>query len=589
MTGIENSEHGMPKQSGMADIIVKAAIALITAAAFVGAYLQFQMSFWSALLAGLSVYIILLMGHALMRRSEREKDLVHEVNRLEDEVARLKVSPQAGQFPTQGRMPKLAAKPAPGPMAGPAPAAAPVAGPPPVAPPPLSAKPARTLRGGPDGFSEREPRLMSPRAPEMPAEPPRPDPSFTGSIPAAAVASQAPNMSLRADPVQADIPPVPSLPDWSAPIAAPAQAGDKTMHDYWPATSKPTLPEGPRAELLPLQAERETDLDAVHGMIKRLADEVSVGEPALEGLAPQRQESVLRASLNALQTTASAMRSSKKKGAIPSGTAGRGAPTPPPIMPSHARLASLAEAVSAGRIDVKLSPIVGLADHQVHYYEVVACPRDERGALLSTNTRDPQLAIAGLLPLLDSARLRQSAQVARQLAEEGRESNLFAPATAVSLANDTFLDELADAYREREAVASEIILTFAQADVRTFGSSEWSALTDMRDLGFRFGVEDVTDFDYEFTALSAAGFSFVKVDAATLLGGLAGPNGAMPAEDVCRNLSELGLTLIVCSIDDEGRRDAVLAAGVPLGQGALFGLPQSAGLDTFAASGNAAA
>ena len=114
---------------------------------------------------------------------------------------------------------------------------------------------------------------------------------------------------------------------------------------------------------------------------------------------------------------------------------------------------------------------------------------------------------------------------------------------------------------------SELVLTFAQADIRTFGGSEWSALTDMRDLGFRFGVEDVTDFDYEFTALCAAGFAFVKLDAATLLAGLAAPNGTMAADEVCRNLSELGLTLIVGNIDDEAMRGRVLDAGVPLGQG----------------------
>jgi cyclic-di-GMP phosphodiesterase TipF (flagellum assembly factor) len=101
-------------------------------------------------------------------------------------------------------------------------------------------------------------------------------------------------------------------------------------------------------------------------------------------------------------------------------------------------------------------------------------------------------------------------------------------------ATDRFLDDLAHLYREREALAGELVLAFSQADIRTFGGIEWSALTDMRDLGFRFGIEDVTDFDYEFTALCAAGFAFVKLDAATLLGGLASPNGVMAAGEVCR-------------------------------------------------------
>jgi EAL domain-containing protein (putative c-di-GMP-specific phosphodiesterase class I) len=449
---------------------------------------------------------------------------------------------------------------------------------PPPAPPPSAANPPRIFRNAPP-VTEREPRLMSHR-PGASAEPQRLNPIL--SVPTAPFAAE-------------EAQPGPTLPDWSAPPAGAASSGGQ-MHDYWPARqAKPTLPEGPRVELPPMPsfaAERETDLDAVHGMIKRLADEVSVGaEPTLDGMPPPRQESVLRASLNALQTTANAMRATKKKGGLPTSPAAprAGAPMPPPIMPSHTRLASLAEAVAAGRIDAALSPIVGLADHQVHYYEVVACPRDERGTLLSATTRDPQLALAGLLPLLDSARLRQAARVARSFADDGRKTCMFAPATAVSLANDSFLDELADAYRDREALAGELVLTFAQADIRTFGGSEWSALTDMRDLGFRFGVEDVTDFDYEFTALCAAGFAFVKLDATTLLGGLAAPNGTMAANEVCRNLSELGLTLIVGNIDDEALRGQVLAAGVPLGQGVLFGAPASVPGDDFAAADHAAA
>ncbi len=70
----------MPTQNGIADLIVKGAIALVTAAFFIGAYLQFQLSFWLALIAALSVYTMLLMVHALMRRSERETELVDELN-----------------------------------------------------------------------------------------------------------------------------------------------------------------------------------------------------------------------------------------------------------------------------------------------------------------------------------------------------------------------------------------------------------------------------------------------------------------------------------------------------------------------------
>ena len=110
----------MPKHSGIADLIVKGAIALVTAAFFVGAYLQFQVSFWMALIGALAVYITLLMGHAVMRRRERETDLVSEVTRLEDEVARLKTGalpPAAARQPRVPSMPPpLAKAPTPPPM-----------------------------------------------------------------------------------------------------------------------------------------------------------------------------------------------------------------------------------------------------------------------------------------------------------------------------------------------------------------------------------------------------------------------------------------------------------------------------------------
>jgi cyclic-di-GMP phosphodiesterase TipF (flagellum assembly factor) len=587
MASIDNSSgRGMPKQSGIADLIVKGAIALVTTAFFIGAYLQFQVSFWLALIAALSVYIMLLMMHALKRRAEREDALVSDVTRLEDEVARLKT----GVRTAIADAPDVPAPP--GPSAARTRLATRVA---PVAPatPPASASDFSVAPRDLAPLSTREPHLPPRRVPS-PGPAARSEPSLSPPV-----APAAEGMSLRADAS-------PSLPHWPTPPVSP----DPTQ-SYWSArTSKPVLPEAPRAERREptmaapsaqapatptLPTDRETDLDAVHGMIKRLADEVTeAGEQLHDATPAPRRERALSASLNALQSTANAMRAARRKpadqpAAAPSAAPKAGKAMPPPIVPAHARLASLADAVTAGRVDVSLAPIIGLADHKVHYYEVLARPCDDRGTPLPVSTRDAQLASAGLLPLLDVTRLRQAAYIARSFAEEGREHCVFSAATAESLSTDRFLDELADVYREREPLSGELVLTFSQADIRTFGGPQWSALTDMRDLGFRFGVEEVTDFDYEFTALCAAGFAFVKLDADALLTGLSSPSGVMPATEVCRNLSELGLTLIVSDIDDEPTRGQVLAVGVPLGQGALFGAPIPAAAEPYRAPGHAAA
>ncbi len=361
------------------------------------------------------------------------------------------------------------------------------------------------------------------------------------------------------------------------------------MHDYWafrpekPALGETSQPR--RKEAPPAGAEREADLDAVQGMIKRLADEVSLGaDPAGERPLPS-PETIARASVDALNTTASTMRAAAapKAPSAAAPAASRASPPsmPPPIAPAHARMSSLAAALAAGRMDTLVEPIMGLGDHHVHYYEASVCPRDERGMPLPVEAHDGELARTGLAPLLDGARLKRAAQVCRTFAHQRQKYCVLAAASGEALATDGFLDELASVYRAREALAGELVLTFAQADVKAFSGMEWSNLTDMRDLGFRFGLDETTDLDYEFTALRAAGFAFVRIDAANFLHGLPAATGVMPAPDVCRSLAELGLITIVEGIDSEMTRAKVVARGVSLGQGPLFGPPQLIAADAL--------
>ncbi len=548
MASIDDSRTGMRNQGGIADLIVKGAIALVTVAFFIGAYLQFRVTFWLALIAALSVYITLLMLHALMRRSERVEALVSEVSRLEDELSRMRPDQEAAAAGWQ-RSPAAARQPAATPTPG-------------------------------DPFAQRTAAASFPakaapveRAPKpVPQAQPHPQPRATApagmTLPGAPAAAPAPTLS---GPPAA--PPHPELSPW--PDASGSSDG---MQDYWAfRPAKPTLPDTSQArrkEAPSVAAEREADLDAVQGMIKRLADEVSLGADAAGERMVPSPETIARASVDALNTTASTMRAATApKAPAP---AARNAPPsmPPPIAPAHARMSSLAAALAAGRMDVLVEPIMGLGDHHVHYYEAIVCPRDEHGTPVPVAAHDPQLARTGLRPLLDSARLRRAAQACRMFSQQRQKYCLFTATSGEALATDAFLDDLASAYREREALAGELVLTFSQADVKAFSGTEWSNLTDMRDLGFRFGLDQTTDLDYEFSALRAAGFSFVRIDAATFLQGLPAAMGIMAAPDVCRSLAELGLITIVEGIDSETARAKIVASGVSLGQGSLFGPPQ---------------
>ncbi|MGH6815885.1 MAG: EAL domain-containing protein, partial [Hyphomicrobiaceae bacterium] len=151
---------------------------------------------------------------------------------------------------------------------------------------------------------------------------------------------------------------------------------------------------------------------------------------------------------------------------------------------------------------------------------------------------------------------------------------LFSTVAGESLADGRLLSDPGLAARSAGTLYSRLVLTFAQADVRLFAPRHWTVLEEMRALGFRFALDEVTDLDFDFEALRAAGFAFAKLDAPVFLEGLPAPAGHIPSADVCRHLANFGLALIVGRIDDERQLGRILGFGVLFGQGSLFGAPR---------------
>lgn len=560
MTSINVGGHSaIKRKSDMADVIVKGAIALVTAAIFVGAYLQFNILILQALIAAVGVFVALMALHTLVRRSERVEVLANEVIRLENEVANL-----TGRSPGPGPLPEPNLQ---------SPAATLTVSPP---------GPAPAINSGGDAFGapsgSREP--VRRRRDAAAAAPP--------SIPNDGLAAPAAEL-----PQAAELRRTKDEARW--PINAPAP---EPKNDYWsfrpangPQSGRPA-----RREAAPQPTHKsETDLEAVQGMLQKLAKEADVAGDA-PGSAPpseQRQESAIKASVDALHSAAQDMRAAATKSApLPAKSASAQEakrPLPPPIAPVHARLSALGEAISANRVDVLLDPILGLADANAYHHELVFTLRDPRGAILPGSVRDPALSKTGLTPLLDSTRVKRATDVAASLSKRGHKGSVFVATSAESLESNQFLDSFADAYHDRQELVGQLVLFFAQSEVLAFSGPQWGALADMRDLGFRFGLEGVNDLNFDFAALGAAGFAFLKLSADALRKGLPSTRGPVPANDICRYLRELGVTVIVCGIDQEAKRTAALEFGVQLGQGPLFGAPQASVPQRLKGAGIAAA
>jgi cyclic-di-GMP phosphodiesterase TipF (flagellum assembly factor) len=267
---------------------------------------------------------------------------------------------------------------------------------------------------------------------------------------------------------------------------------------------------------------------------------------------------------------------SAREGAQPSG--------PPPF---DSQLARIAEAVAAERFDVLIEPIHALSEGRPRHYEVTMRLRTADGEQMEQADYMRAAQSSDLLPHIDAARMLRAARVARRLAERGRHGSVLSGLAGDSITDNGFLDAAAQQTANDGGV--RLVLSFSQADTRAFTPAHAEALGAMAASGFSFALEDVTDLEMDFGRLKALGFDYVKLDAQVFLDGMQAPGGCVPASDICRYLSEFGLSLIVASIEDDWLLAKVMGFGVLFGKGTLFGGPRLIKAEGMSAPGSAAA
>jgi cyclic-di-GMP phosphodiesterase TipF (flagellum assembly factor) len=433
------------------------------------------------------------------------------------------------------------------------------------------------------------------------------------------------------------VPSAPSRPE-SKPVSTfwgirPGAATDEGLPAS-PGTDKDGAPEKPAEKLAapppplvpprkPTESIRPTasanppastsELDTMQTLIDQLAAQLTAPKPEPQAAAPSDKpadstsERAVDRSISALKSTGDVMRRSLGLGSLPRTTppplpppaktaASSPKPAPPkPATPkpsapistpaparepmSYRRLSEVEEAVSSERVDFYLDPILGLSDRKARHFEVSVRLRTEDGGTYERRQFAPIAQGTGILARIDAIKLQGTAKIATRLAARGTGATLFSNMAGESLSDDVFMESFDELVASAQGVGRRLVLAFSQEDVRTFTDAHWKAITAMARAGIRFALEEVTDLDMDFEKLKTSGFEFIKLDAEVFLAGLPAPGGAIPAADLCRHLSGLGLSLIVGAIEDEKNLAKILGFGVLFGQGTLFGGARKVKLD----------
>jgi cyclic-di-GMP phosphodiesterase TipF (flagellum assembly factor) len=388
----------------------------------------------------------------------------------------------------------------------------------------------------------------------------------------------------------------PERPQFEAYPGVPPVPPGQSFSDYWPTDGEvqpqiwpQTAPPPEQAPVVSAsQAVREDDVEMLQRRIKDMLYQVNAAEQARELAAVQPSVvapapvDTISASVDALQAAVHSMRERVDVAAVLDPPAAVHSIPAGDLQPETVR-----DAITSGRVDVFLEPILGLGDQSTQHYEVSIKLRGWAMDDLGDGT-DGVLTGRGLLPLFDAARIERSAIVAEKLKSRGKGGAVFSRASGEALLEPDFTRNMQMDFVARPTTARQLILTFSQADIRSFRAAEQRAISALSALGFRFAIGGLTDLDMNFSAMAKAGFAFVKIDASVVVHGLAHPGGHVPASDVCRFLADQGFGLIVDGIENEEMLARLFGFGVLMGQGTLFGGARPVKADVVTSRGQAA-
>ena len=256
------------------------------------------------------------------------------------------------------------------------------------------------------------------------------------------------------------------------------------------------------------------------------------------------------------------------------------APLPPR---DDAALRAVKHALSDGRVDLHLQPIVSLPQRRVSFYEGFTRLRRPDGSLiLPAEFLDPARR-SGLLGVIDNMSLFRCVQIVRRLAERDRRVGVFCNLSSTSLEDDAFFPHFHSFMMENRDLSGSVIFEIRADQFETRSRKMRENMDKLTALGFRFSIDHAGGLDIDLPRLQDAGVRFVKMNGDRLISELRDPNGARPicsinrpldGEDVSAVFARYGVTLIAEKLENETSVVEILEYDIPFGQGHVFGAPR---------------
>lgn len=253
------------------------------------------------------------------------------------------------------------------------------------------------------------------------------------------------------------------------------------------------------------------------------------------------------------------------------------------------RAAVIGAALSEGKVEVHLQPIVQLPQRRTRGYEALVRLRLDENTLLLPHEFLSVIEERGFGPTLDALVLTRALAIARHLGS--KEGDLFvscnfSTATWSSSKALATLSRILDKYREH---TGHLIIEMPQSVFRGLDPTSLGLLGAMSANGVRFALDQLVDLRLDPVSLFDRGIRFVKAPAALLMEHAESQASDIAAGDLSALLARASVVLIADQVEDDPTVADMIDLGVMMGQGLVFSPPRPVKPDVFAEPAPAAA
>jgi len=244
---------------------------------------------------------------------------------------------------------------------------------------------------------------------------------------------------------------------------------------------------------------------------------------------------------------------------------------PPRIVRQH-----VAAAIAADRFDLYLQRIVRLPQRRIRAYDITLRPDGGDSSLSNTDIRNAVEAVGHQLAF-DRKLMIQAIRLARAFETRDRDALLFVDISQRYLMSEAAFDELSALLADAPSVSQRLVLALPQRFFRKAVAFEHEALRNLHELGFRFAMREMEDFNLDAPRLAKMGVRWLRMDGQTFLTLVQNTETVMEVAvaDVMALLNRQRLSFIADEISAEASIAELIDLNVEFAQGIAFAPPQA--------------